>query len=68
MLPSMGSEYATGGDVRTDGMGGVNGVGIGGQRRRKKGLIKAVVDWAVDWIGETGEAMGLWRGERTKGF
>ena len=63
----MGSEYATG-DMRTDGMTGINGAGVGSKRRRKKGLIKAGVDWAFEWASETGEVMGLWRGGGTKGF
>lgn len=67
VLPSMGSEYATGGEVRTDGLGGLNGVDDY-RKRRKKGLVKAGVDWIVDWVGETGEAMGLWKGERARRF
>lgn len=69
VLPSMGSEYATGGEVRTGDLGGGGGVGGGGMKGRKqKGLVKAGVDWAVEWARETGEVMGFWRGERHKGF
>ena len=49
----MGSEYATGGSLGTsDG-----GLGSGGLKKasRKKGLVKAAVDWIVDWVGETGD-------------
>ena len=42
VLPSMGSEYATGGEV-TANMGGVLNSNEG-RTRRKKGLVKAVVD------------------------
>ena len=62
VLPSMGSEYATGGDVHGGGLGG----GDGRNRRKKKGLVKAAVDWVVEWVGETGKLMG--KGERAKGF
>ncbi len=63
VLPSMGSEYATGGEVRTGGLGGG-----GGQSRKQKGLVKAGVDWTVERIGEMGEALGYWRGERGRRF
>lgn len=63
MLPSMGSEYATGG-------GGSSGGGLGGtvgdgRARRKKGLVKAVVDWGAEWVGET---WGVLRGEKGRRF
>ena len=64
VLPSMGSEYATGGEVRT----GDLGPGGDARKMRKKGLVKVGVDWVVDWVRETGEVMGLWRGERGRSF
>lgn len=42
VLPSMGSEYATGGEVPST-VGGALGTGDG-RVRRKKGLLKAAVD------------------------
>lgn len=68
MLPSMGSEYATGGGV--GGSSDVGGGGLGatmgdGRKRRKKGLVKAVVDWGVEWVGET---WGVLRGEKGRRF
>ncbi|CAF9923215.1 MAG: hypothetical protein GOMPHAMPRED_002773 [Gomphillus americanus] len=39
------------------------------KRRRRggaKGLAKVVVDGVRGWVGETGETMGLWKGERTR--
>ena len=42
VLPSMGSEYATGGEVPGN-VGGALGSGDG-RARRKKGLVKAAVD------------------------
>lgn len=62
----MGSEYATGGSVGPGG-GGL-GDGIDGRTRRKKGLVKAAVDWVVELAGDTGESMGLWRGDKVRRF
>ena len=62
----MGSEYATGGTLGTSdsNLGG----GGDGRARRKKGLVKAAVDWVVEWVGETGELLGLWRGDKARRF
>ena len=62
VLPSMGSEYATGGEAPSGNVGGAFGSGDG--RRRRKGLVKA----AVDWVGETAQVMGLRIGDRGSGF
>ena len=67
VLPSMGSEYATGGEVPAN-VGGALGSGAGGRARRKKGLVKAAVDWVVEWVGETGQLMGFWRGDKVRQF
>ena len=66
VLPSMGSEYATGGTLRaSDGsFGGKNDR----TARRKKGLVRAAVDWIVQWLGETGELLGLWKGDKIRNF
>ena len=66
VLPSMGSEYATGGDTPGK-LGGAIGSGDG-RSRRKKGLVKAFVDWAVEWMGETGQLMGFWKGDKVRNF
>ncbi|KAI9841474.1 MAG: erv26 super protein [Sclerophora amabilis] len=72
VLPSMGSEYATGGGAAAVGAGGgegsLGGGGMGrvGQTPKKKGLAKAAVDGVRDWVGESGEVMGFWTGDRTK--
>ena len=34
--------------------------------KRSKGMARAMVDGAWNWLGESGEAMGLWKGERTR--
>ncbi|KAF2015706.1 DUF396-domain-containing protein [Aaosphaeria arxii CBS 175.79] len=81
VLPSMGSEYATGegssfmssGKVPAGSTGGAFGSGTGageGRRRQRSGtnagMAKAVVTGVREWVGETGEVMGLWKGERTR--
>lgn len=61
VLPSMGSEYATG-----------NREGVGtfkkGHKRRNTGMAKAAVNSANRWMGETGAAMGLWQNENIRRF
>ncbi|KAL2046086.1 hypothetical protein N7G274_001533 [Stereocaulon virgatum] len=66
VLPSMGSEYATGGSVGGGVTGDDGGLGaVGDSRvRRKKGLVKAGVDWVVESVRE----MGAWRGEKRRRF
>ncbi|KAL5121980.1 erv26 superfamily protein [Pleosporales sp. CAS-2024a] len=84
VLPSMGSEYATGEgssyispgkalDAFASGTGiGVGGssTATGGKRRARSGtnagLAKQVVTGVREWVGETGEVMGLWKGEKTR--
>ncbi|KAI4618607.1 hypothetical protein J4E90_002784 [Alternaria incomplexa] len=84
VLPSMGSEYATGdgSSYITPGTapasyGTGTGIGVGGassgtegKRRARSGtnagMAKAVVTGVREWVGETGEVMGLWKGERTR--
>ncbi|KAK5123978.1 hypothetical protein LTR85_002175 [Meristemomyces frigidus] len=82
VLPSMGSEYATGqgssyispGQEPATSMpsaNGMNGGSITGRTRHKRsntqsGMAKAAVNGAREWVGETGELLGLWKGERTR--
>nr|POE82702.1 protein svp26 [Quercus suber] len=83
ILPSMGSEYATGkgssfvspGQVPDGAAAGIGGYGIGGggvvRGRHKRsntqtGMAKAAVNGVREWMGETGELMGFWKGERTR--
>ncbi|CAO2648921.1 Nn.00g098700.m01.CDS01 [Neocucurbitaria sp. VM-36] len=81
VLPSMGSEYATGegSSYITPGkapetFGSGSGVGVGGAMEGKRrarsgtnaGMAKAVVTGVREWVGETGEVMGFWKGERTR--
>ncbi|KAH9827196.1 Protein SVP26 [Teratosphaeria destructans] len=79
VLPSMGSEYATGqgssyisaGQEPASGIpGGLNG-GVTGRTRHKRsgtqtGMAKAAVNGVREWAGETGELLGLWKGDRTR--
>lgn len=64
VLPSMGSEYATG---DTSGIG-IGGGGGGKEKKGGKGLVRVAVDGVREWVGETGEVMGFWRGDRTRRF
>ena len=89
VLPSMGSEYATGAGSSfiTPGQTPNIGAGVGsgsymdvqsggreefrGRTRHKRsntqtGMAKAAVNGVREWVGETGELMGFWRGERTR--
>jgi len=74
VLPSMGSEYATGAgsSFTSPGLepnsGGLDGVRRGRKRSgtQSQGMAKAAVNGVTEWIGETGELLGLWRGERTR--
>lgn len=79
VLPSMGSEYATGegssyitpgAGPSAFGSGSASSVGgTGGRRKRSatnQGMAKQVFGGVKDWVGETGEVMGLWKGERTR--
>ena len=60
----MGSEYATGGSLGTS--DGSLGGGNDAKARRKKGLVKAAFDWIVEWVGGTGELLGLWKGDKLR--
>jgi hypothetical protein len=75
----MGSEYATGegssfiSSGTTPGAAGsgygIDGAGEGRRRQRSgtnAGMAKAMVNGVREWVGETGEVMGFWKGERTR--
>ena len=64
VLPSMGSEYATGERP---------GVSVGGEsekrhKRRNTGIAKAAVNNTREWMSETGAAMGLFRKDSVRHF
>ena len=67
VLPSMGSEYATG---DTGGSGNrIGGLDLGGSSRsskRKGGLVKAGIDHIREWVGVNGEALGIWKGDKSR--
>lgn len=68
VLPSMGSEYATGEGssyTRAGREPAING-GLSKASSGKSGLAKALVDGVRNWAGETGELMGFWKGEKTR--
>ena len=79
VLPSMGSEYATGegssyispgtGAAFGSASGTASGAAAGKRRARSatnQGMAKQVFGGVKDWVGETGEVMGFWKGERTR--
>jgi hypothetical protein len=78
VLPSMGSEYATGAGSsfisagkEPDNAATAYASAPGARRSRSgtnAGMAKAAVNGVREWIGETGELMGFWRGERTRPF
>lgn len=64
MLPSMGSEYATG-----EGSSFVSaGKEPEGKRKGREGMAKQMVNRARDWIQESGAALGLWRAENVRNW
>ncbi|PPJ58111.1 hypothetical protein CBER1_05313 [Cercospora berteroae] len=90
VLPSMGSEYATGAGSSfitpgqtpnlNAGMGSSSYMDVNssqgreefrGRTRHKRsntqtGMAKAAVNGVREWVGETGELMGFWKGDRTR--
>lgn len=66
VLPSMGSEYATGEGSSFIAPG--QEPSGGAAKKANVGLAKAAVDGVRDWLGETGEVMGFWKGDRVKRF
>ncbi len=79
VLPSMGSEYATGDGssyitpgAAPSGFGSATSAAVGGAGKRRarsgtnQGMAKQVFGGVKDWVGETGEVMGFWKGERTR--
>lgn len=83
VLPSMGSEYATGAGSSFISAGKTpDNVGSGAESsayagvasgRRKRagtnaGMAKAALNGVREWIGESGELMGFWKGEKTRAY
>lgn len=70
VLPTMGSEYATGEGSSYISRG--REPDMNGKDKKKKtggtSMAKAAIDGARGWIDETGELMGFWKGERTRRF
>lgn len=60
VLPSMGSEYATGQHREAA------PTFTRGHKRRNTGIAKATIGGVQQWVGETGAVMGLWRADNVK--
>lgn len=56
VLPTMGSEEPSGIP------------GVGGDKKRRQGMVKVVVDGFRDWVGKAGIVLGWWRTDRDGGF
>lgn len=64
VLPSMGSEYATGERAGV----GAEGSFKKGHKRRNTGMAKAAVNSTREWISENGAVLGMWKHENVKPF
>ena len=60
VLPSMGSEYATGEQP------GTSTQFKKGHKRRNTGIAKAAVNSTREWVSETGAVMGLWQKDNVR--
>lgn len=61
VLPTMGNEMPNDIGVGSSGVGG-------GDKKGRQGMAKAAVDGIRNWVGESGQALGLWRRDRGGGF
>lgn len=69
VLPSMGSEYATGERPGVGGIGaGASGEYKKGHKRKNTGMAKAAVNSTREWMRESGAVMGLWKHENVRSF
>ena len=68
VLPTMGSEYATGEGSSYISAGKEPDTGDGKDKKRKgaTSMAKVAIDGARNWVNESGEVLGLWRGDRTR--
>jgi hypothetical protein len=67
VLPSMGFEYVPSTSSASSPLGSA-GIGGGEKRGKNVAMAKALVDGAREWMGETGQAMGFWRGDKVRTF
>lgn len=65
VLPSMGSEYATGEHRAASNDPAMPGFKRG-HKRRNTGIAKATIGGVQQWVGETGAVMGLWKADNVK--
>ena len=66
-----GSSYMTAGQMPATGSSGMDGPPVGRTRHKRsgtqtQGMAKATVNGVRDWASETGELLGLWKGEKTR--
>lgn len=65
VLPSMGSEYATGDRLSSSTSASAS---TSDGKTKSRGMAKALVDNTREWVKENAELMGFWNGERSKAF
>lgn len=71
VLPTMATVSAGGaGGAGAEGVdSAAGGLSVGPEKRSKPiGMAKALVDAVREWTSETGELLGLWKGEKTRRF
>ena len=66
VLPSMGSEYATGDTGTNESLDGIRLNGRSRSASKAKGLVKGGIDNLRGWISDNGQAMGLWPGDKRR--
>lgn len=75
VLPSMGSEYATGEGssfvspgAEPGGAGGLDGRSGGSRKKGATSIAKAAIDGVREWVDESAQALGVWRGDKSRRF
>lgn len=64
---SSSSEYSSSAGAGPAGPG-IGGTVVGDRKGRNVGMAKALVDGVREWMGETGQVMGWWRGDKARSF
>lgn len=64
VLPSMGSEYATGEGSSFVSAGSEPNKG----KKKSTGLVKAAIDSVMEYLDSSGQALGVWKGDKARNF
>lgn len=68
VLPSMNTETSSSSSVMSAGIRSPELGTVTGQQVRNKGMFKAIIDGASEWMGETRELLGIKRSEGKRTF